>query len=592
VTRLLPVSLLCGLVLSACRESVPSGFAAAPLAHPRAQLRRATLAHSSRFVLPAAPPEFPLTVAPGAQAHVAFGVSPSAWELGLEEIEFVVSFRSGDDDQVLFSKRLQRGADEAWRDADVSLLPVAGRTGALRLAAKIVRGQLAFGELLYWTPPVVGPVHGDARPNIVLVSIDTLRADHLGCYGYRRDTSPNLDRLAREGVLFRQAIASSSWTFPSHVSMLSGLNPGRHGAVSFNILAAIPAKIEMLAERLWDAGYRTAGFTGGGFVGGEMGFDRGFGSYIPDKGQISDLKDYFEGHVDDAIEWIGEVPGVPFFLFLHTYAVHMPYQPPPPYDRRYDGDYVGPCATAIDHDDSACTDAARTDPRTLEHIKALYDGEIRRMDEIFGRFIDHLRASGLADRTCVIVTSDHGEEFMEHGGFFHNHAKLYDELLRVPMIAWCPGRISGGQVVDTPVSLIDVAPTALDLAGQPLPPAIDGMSLLPALHGRALPARETTVSSVDGSVEKRQGSVTAIRSDRYKLIASTWAPAPEFYDLQTDPGETRDVASAAPIETTRFAQILDDVRSTSVKAASAGRPAGPTPDAATVERLRALGYVE
>jgi arylsulfatase A-like enzyme len=581
--------LLIAFVLSACHDSVPSGFAASPLLHPRAPLRRETLAHNSRFVLPAPPPSFPLTVAPGAIAHISFGVSSSAWELGAQEIEFVVAFRSGSEEHVLLSRRMDRNSPDGWQEADIPLQAVAGRSGELHLQAN-VQGQLAFAELIYWTPPSVGPVYGDMRPNIVLVSIDTLRADHLGCYGYARDTSPTIDRLAREGVVFRQAIASSSWTFPSHASMLSGLNPSRHGAVGFGILASVPPKVEMLAQWLWDAGYQTAGFTGGGFVGGEMGFDRGFATYIPDKGSISDLKDYFESNVDGAIAWMDTTRGQPFFLFLHTYAVHMPYQPPPPYDRRYDPDYTGPCAAAIEHDDVACKRAAQNDPRMLQHIKALYDGEIRRMDDILSRLVTRLTASGLARRTCVIVTSDHGEEFMEHGQLFHNHAKLYDELLRVPLIAWCPGRFGGGRVIDEPVSLTDIAPTVLDLTGTRVQTTMDGASLLPTLLARGIPTRETTMSAVDGSVENRKGSVTAIRGDRYKLIAATWEDGPQFYDLRKDPGETRDLKTTAPPEMTRFAQILDEVRSTTVSAAQ--RPSGKPFDQATVERLRALGYLD
>src|SRR5262245_33842289 len=159
--RFLPL-LLIAFVLSACHDPVPSGFAASPLLHPRAPLRRETLAHSSRLVLPAPPPTFPLTVAPGALAHVSFGVSPSAWELGAQEVEFVVAFRSGSEDQVLFSRRLDRNAADGWQEADIPLQAVEGRSGELSLQAN-VQGQLAFEELIYWTPPSVGPVYGDTR---------------------------------------------------------------------------------------------------------------------------------------------------------------------------------------------------------------------------------------------------------------------------------------------------------------------------------------------------------------------------------------------------------------------------------------------
>jgi arylsulfatase A-like enzyme len=557
-----------------------------------------------RLVLAPRATRLPLTVPDHASLRVGFGLGRGLWE-HLSAIDFVVSFQSDRGHVELLRRRLGPEMPGEWQDAELPLQAIAGLSGELQLDTDVVAGTLVRKDLIFWAPPVLHAAPRDERPNIVLVSIDTLRPDHLGSYGYARDTSPTLDRLASQGVLFQEAIAPSSWTLPSHASLLTGVHPVRHKAVQFSAGSRIAPTVEPVAELLWKSGYATAGFTDGGFVSAIFGFERGFERY--NSGSTGrqeavsaeagrETKNLFAENIERAHAWMRSVDGQPFFLFLHTYAVHIPYAPPPPYDRMFDPDYEGPCRNELRaRSIKECLGENGTDPRMVRHVKALYDGEIRHMDALFERFIQPLKTSGLADRTCVIVTSDHGEEFKEHDRFFHHRADLYEELIRVPLIVWCPTRFSAGRVVDRQVSLLDISPTILELAGVPIPQAMDGVSLIPTLAGHRSPPRDAVVvSEVDASIEKGTGTTVAVRTERHKLVSSTARDSVQLFDLLDDPGETRDVSAASPQLVAELSQSLA-ASSLDPEAASEPEPtpAAPvTPDPAVMERLRALGYVE
>ena len=369
-----------------------------PPPYAPAQIARTSFGEVSRPLLkhPIAP--LPVTVPDAAEARVqiGFGVSEILWRLGLQEIEFIVTFQSDADRVELLRRRLTHGAGEtSWNEVELPLGRLRGRSGELRFETKVLRGDVTSDDLILWAPPALRPVPRSDRLNIVLFSIDTLRPDHLGSYGYERNTSPTLDRLARAGALFRQAIASSSWTLPSHASMLTGLEPVRHGAVRFSVDSRIAATAETVTEILWKAGYATGGFTDGGFVSAMFGFDRGFDIYVSGSTTKSSLKNFLDENTRRARQWIHSLDGQPFFLFLHTYAVHAPYAPPPPYDSMFDRNYDGPCREQLTETTlSKCLGTEAAQPRVLEHIKALYDGEIRSMDAVFGDFLDQLERGG------------------------------------------------------------------------------------------------------------------------------------------------------------------------------------------------------
>jgi arylsulfatase A-like enzyme len=582
------------LLSSAPDGTAPQVDALAHSMQARERLRRGQIGKDNRFVEPG--PELHFAVEPSANAvlRTSFGVERTAWRHGLEEIEFLISFRSGENRTVLFRRRLGKDDQRRWYDAIVPLATVKERHGEITLEAEVRRGPKSLKKHAFWTPPSFGPARADDAPSIILVSIDTLRADHLSCYGYRRQTSPNLDRLAKQGTLFRQAIAPASWTLPSHASMLTGLYPHHHGATRFRPLTPLADDVDTLAELLWDDGYATAAFTGGLFVSSATGFAQGFDVFQTQDFDLYQSHRRFPAAIGAAIDWMKRTRG-PFFLFLHTYDVHLPYAPQPPYDTMFDPDYQGRFAgqfTTADFDSVGGTKGL--DRRTVEHLEALYDGGIRQTDHVFATLLQYLQSSHRARNTCVIVTSDHGEEFLEHGHMFHNHAVLYEELIRVPLIVRCPSGYAGGRVIEQPVSLVDLVPTVLDITGTPTPEGMDGQSLLPALLGRDPAQGRTVLSEVDASVEDKEGSVVAVRTAHHKLVRESWAPAtPQLFDLEKDPEERHDVGAEQPAVVSRLSAVLRADGLTRPQPAAAGlkaRAAPLTPDAATRERMRELGY--
>jgi arylsulfatase A-like enzyme len=424
-----------------------------------------------------------------------------------------------------------------------------------------------------------------ARPHVILVSIDTLRADHLGCYGYARDTSPRLDELARDAVVFRQAIAQAPSTLPSHASMLTSLLPSHHGASVANG-TALSADAVTLAEVLRAAGYRTASFNGGVQLDSLYGLDRGFETWRSarpgDAGAevLTGDIDRFDHVVEQATDWIGAVRPDPFFLFLHTYETHHPYTPDAetlaPFDADYRGDLPDRVGLELLH--AVNHGAMRLDEDDLRHVVAAYDAEIRSVDAALGRLLDFLRSEGLYDRTLLIVTSDHGEEFGEHGFVgWHSHS-LHDELLRVPLVVKLPGSRLAGRAVADQVRGIDLAPTILDELGIAPPDAFEGASVGPLMESDAPLAPRASVGRQDVVATDEAWS---LRTPEWKWIRG------RLYQLSADPGETVDVASRhAGVEAAMRAQ-LDAL----LRARPRPEPRHVRPGAALEERLRALGYV-
>lgn len=400
------------------------------------------------------------------------------------------------------------------------------------------------------------------RPDVVLISLDTVRADHLGAWGDPRGATPYLDRFARRGAQFAGCISQAASTLPSHRSLFQSRAASRTGD-------AFP----MLAEILHSAGWATAGFTGGGNVAGELGFARGFDEYAEGPG--------FAWSSERYVAWRAASSG-PSFAFLHGYDAHIPYDPPPPYDRLYDPGYAGPVVGAeTRHLCRALRGQEPGDPPVLtpadrRHLVALYDGGLRALDARFGHLMKQLDGTEAGRGALVIVLSDHGEEFWDHGSVLHSHT-VYQELVHVPLLMRVPGA-AAGRVVAATVRNLDVAPTVLDLMGLPPSPSHEGASLREALFGGAPPA-------LAAPAEMREWK--ALVEGSWKLVTSD-AGRFTLYDLGVDPGETESVASGhRELARGLAARLASLVASVPVRELSDTDVSDELRD-----RLRALGYVE
>jgi arylsulfatase A-like enzyme len=456
--------------------------------------------------------------------------------------------------------------------------------------------------------------------NVLLISIDTLRADHLGCYGYQRPTSPNIDAFAKESVRFDQAISQAPWTTPSHMTLMTSLYPSSHklnrswsdyrlaalgnGRGRFPVLAR---ENVTLAEVLRGAGYETLALTGGATVSGALGFDHGFDEFVEAKvgsnfwGQFDFVWDQLRG-------WLDRPRTKSFFLFWHTFQVHAPYQHPELASDLMTETQRAAMETVLSKAGSSDTIAAQEKflaaqgLLNVEVTRALYDGGIHYVDAFIGRLFDDLKRRGLYDRTLIVIVSDHGETFGEHGGrnFFNAHGwAQYEELIHVPLVVRFPPLVGRPRAASRPVGLIDVAPTILELLGVDIPGEMQGRSRSRLLveDSEDLP---WTVSEASAS----EPAIKAWREDRYKYIATfgvgkdgdpSFIPGPlqaeELYDLIADPGERRNLASAERELLELKRALLRRHFELLAKRPRAGNRAWMTPDSKLQEDLKALGYL-
>jgi arylsulfatase A-like enzyme/Tfp pilus assembly protein PilF len=401
-----------------------------------------------------------------------------------------------------------------------------------------------------------GGAPNSGRPNILLVTIDTLRADHLGCYGRREAATPALDALAARGVRFETAVSHVPLTGPSHASILTGRTPLGHGFRD-NGGYVLPAEARTAAEGFRDAGYRTAAFVSGFPLDRRFGFDRGFELYddhLPrgnDRRRTPYVERFADATTDAALRWLGAPAAgraaAPWFVWVHYYDPHAPYEPPGELAERF-----------------------RASP---------YDGEIAFVDRQIARLLGALEEKREAGRTVVLVTADHGESLGEHGEKTHG-LFVYDSTLRVPWLMAGPD-IQRGRVASTVARGIDVLPTLADYAGLTLA-GMEGRSLRPAVNGRTMDDAPAYAESLYPEREFGWASLHAWRTARYKLIE---APRPELYDLVDDAGETRNRVAEDAAQADALGQKLRSAMSRPAPSAAADV------DPETAERLGALGYV-
>lgn len=537
-----------------------------------------------------------------------------------------------------------------------------------RLPRGIATFGLALTLLASWgCRPDCSPTRPGPAPIVLLVTVDTLRADHLGAYGDRRGTTPSLDRLAAEGQRFSEAYAPASVTLPSHVSILTSLPLAAHGVVDNHTAAARPT--ETLVERFGAAGYRTAAFVSVIHLGPTM----LLGRLLPRLERFEAPRRVSaplraEDTTDRMLEWLRGACQEPVFAWMHLWDPHMPYDPPAPFDRAYyTGDPYDPhhdsmrdveldwalydlapvrsrlarhaaavrtlkrlsggstrkARRAILYPDELRPFAGPEGPealfdlvrpiradlrrhlpfnpgfasflqgvRDIEYPRALYAGEVSYVDRELGRLRRTLEAWGIADRVVLVVTGDHGEGLGEHGLYF-NHIGVWDEMLRVPLIVWAPGRVPPAQR-DEPASGVDVAPTLLALAGLEPSPEMEGRNLL-APAGASRPIVAEAVRG--GQIAIRDGRWKLVRTHQPNWVNEAFHPAPpqvELYDLTADPGERTNRVADVPDAAAALGARLDawmHAHGLALDGTGYVRASAPLPPDQR-DRLRALGYLE
>ena len=436
--------------------------------------------------------------------------------------------------------------------------------------------------------------------NVIHIVVDSLRYDHLGVYGYERDASPNIDAFADNAVVFDDHISQCSWTLPSHATMFSGLYPSAHG-VDHNF-ERIRDDATTLALVLQQAGYQTAGFSCAPLLEKRYGIQRGFDTYDDTLSSDTKKKSWrtitSRKMVNKVLDTIENREKDRFYVFMHMWDVHYDYNPPTAYEGTYTAGYDGdiePFHWVKDREQRPVPPQ-----RDQDYIVGLYDEELLWVDHSLGRLFDKLDKMGIMDETVILITSDHGEEFWEHGLTCHNHS-LYEDQIHVPFILAVPGQ--QGQVrVPCRTAMVDLFPTVLDLAGVDAPPdwPLQGYSMLPLIRGERecdteRPILSETVWSRHGSaLNGKKGYEIAMYRGRYKISRRLEPPTQDFlFDLEEDPREYRNLRDSHPelfeemsLQMNEMArqnaQIHDDIVFSRHKKLSKE----------TVDTLRALGYVD
>jgi arylsulfatase A-like enzyme len=512
------------------------------------------------------------------RAILTFGVGLAWAGQGEAPGWFHFALRSGS--RELVQRTLNPRVAHGWRDVSVPLDDL-GRTATLDFELRFTdRDGNPLAQppelLLGVADPIVHDLeaYGTSR-GVLLVSIDTLRRDHVGVYGYERPTTPRLDDLANSGILCEDAVSTSSWTLPAHVSMLTSRDPGTHGAI--DIEHGFNHRVPTLPGAMRESGFATEAVTSHLYVSGVYGVDDGFDNL--DFQQDRKATDV----ANRAIELLDRLGDQPFLIFLHFYDPHWHYDPPEStralFERPYTGKITGLWRDFKDRTPKNTTAA------DLDHLLDLYDGEIRYVDDELGRVLDQLKVRGLDRSTLVVVASDHGEEFLEHGSWEHQKT-LYEEVIRVPLMIAGPGIKPRREPAQT--SILDVLPTILEWAQVPVPAFAQGRSLLTSPGDRE--AYGETDHTADGTYKffLRAGQT------RWKTILSNSRERgaslvkEEWYDLSADPRESR---SASP-----RTDVSDAIRIRARDRWQSGRDRGTgSPvvhlSAEQKERLRALGYV-
>ncbi len=504
-------------------------------------------------------------------------------------------------------RREVRARDEnQWLDAQVDLGAWGGKSVTLTLSTEPSSGPSgvpwASRVRPAWGAPSIRtrrtePLGPNERPSFVFILVDTLRADFLGAYGFEGPISPNLDRLAAESLLFENCFANAPWTKPSIATLFTSLPPAVHGVRGLGratwsgkggVIEVLPDKAYTMAERFRGAGYRTAAFVANAFVSPRHGFSQGF--------EVFERERKTKALLAAARRWLAERDSdrrAPFFLYLHVMDVHGPYDAP-----RRDFEAVlrqidaGAPRTLSEEEYAQIPGylretewAAEGERHRLESWRAKYGAGVLAFDRTLGPFLDELRASGVLDRAYVVLTADHGEELLEHGGWNHG-GNLYDHQLHVPLLIRKPRAVDAGRRIQSLVSLIDLMPTLSFLSGLAAPPQVLGHDFSETVRGGA----DSGSAAIFASAVNGKPRVLGVRTPTHKLIWDGKRRELELYDLVADPGERRDLSSADPRSVALLKSYLQEHLEKNDMRAHLAPETIPMEDELR-GRLKALGYV-
>jgi arylsulfatase A-like enzyme/Flp pilus assembly protein TadD len=399
---------------------------------------------------------------------------------------------------------------------------------------------------------------GEERLNVVLISIDTLRADALGCYGGNVAETPNIDRLAAKGTLFAECKSPAPITLPSHTTMLTGTFPPFHG-VHNNLVSVPDDGLVFLSEILKERGYRTGAIIGGFQLDDVFGFNQGFDYYddeftVGTGGTLAGFEKPANQVMARAETWLRKNREEPFFLFVHFFDPHLPYTPPKKYYER--------------------------------HMDNPYYGEVEFVDAALGELVPALERNGLTRNTLVIITADHGESLGEHGEQTHVFF-VYEATQHVPLIMYCPGLVPAGKTIRGPVRLADICPTVLDILGIEPPESVQGETLVPLMFGNRETDRAVYEESRYGAEMFGWARLRALEKDGWKYVD---APRPELYDLSKDPGELVNLFDKEPSRAKRMSEDLDELTTRLAENGVSGTRTVTLSDRDKT-RLETLGYV-
>ncbi len=431
----------------------------------------------------------------------------------------------------------------SWHHETLDLSKLAGKLVKIDIAATGgAGGRLALGApAIRFRPPQI--TASDKKKNVIVLLIDTLRADKLTAYNKTWVKSPVFDKFVKESSLFERCQAPSNWTKPSCASVLTGLYPDSHKARGHS--SKVASSIKLASEIFRTFGFATGAFIANGYLAAEFGFKRGWNQYVNfiRENKKTDAENVFKTSLD----FIADHKDKPFFTYIQTIDPHVPYDPPEEDLKRYDArPYEGPVQNRSTGNllEEIKRDKITLNARDKKRLEALYDGEVTYHDRYFGHFLDSLKKMGVLDNTVIVVCADHGEEFFEHESVGHGHT-LFQELLHVPLVLRAPGVVPAGRRIKAEAGLADILPTALKAAGLEIPAGLEGRDLLPVCNGAVPDPMEASFSSFFSEKDERNLS-WSVRKGDFKLRMK--GPARTYlYNLADDPREQTDVDVKYPL---------------------------------------------